>query len=425
MSWSQISTTQARQALDFTVAVTCALSLLTVTLLAQRPPATRAAPSAVAPAPRVWRPWVAFLCVCALLLLNQLVVNAYIVRLYDGDATFVRRYLGHGWFVLAPDAPPVRWLVEALPERWLRGPLAYCILRVQAVLELPFALLAYLSVVAMLDATLYRWLVRSVLFPLAAISFTFTFCLIELRLYNPWTQSDLYARWLAAAALLGWWGRRRLTDRDGPTALQAPRLGLGGLLVFFVGAAAAGAVVLVLYDAALVYNLGHLHSHLPVLVVGVLLGSLAAIVRTRAARVDSGEPGPGLQGLTATLGTFAVGFFAPSLSIRYCGARLSALLGASLLLLGALLLGLMLAARALGRRGIPTWRALLGLGVALITAQLLLRSNLAGWLRGGTRQLFELTLLQNAALIFPTAALAVWLLDRLLGDLGTQRRIRG
>jgi hypothetical protein len=279
----------------------------------------------------------------------------------------------------------------------------------------------------MLDAALYRRLVHSALLPLAAISFTFTFCVIELRLYNPWTQSDLYARWLAAAVVLLGWGARRLTHSEPPPTMSAPRLGLFGLLVFFVGAAAAGAVVLVMYDAALLYNLGHLRSHLPILGASLIFGSLAALLRSRdtATRVSSTEPGPGLSGLTAVLGLFAVGFFAPSLSIRYCGARLSALGAASLLLLGALLLGILLAARALAPRGVAIWRALLGVGVALATAFLFLRGNLVGRLLGDTRRLFELVLLQNAALIFPAAALAVWLLDRLLGGIGTRRRIRG
>ena len=163
-----------------------------------------------------------------------------------------------------------------LPGPWLAGRWRTRVLRVQAVLELPFALLAYLAVVAMLDGGLYRRLVRSVLLPLAAISFTFTFCLIELRLHNPWTQSDLYARWLAALGGApglwgcGGWRTRRRTGSPRSSVHRA--LGLVGLLVFFVGAAAVGAVVLVMYDVALLYNLGHLRIRLPDPGGGVLPG---------------------------------------------------------------------------------------------------------------------------------------------------------
>src|SRR4051812_30258142 len=99
----------------------------------------------------------------------------------------------------------------------------------------------------MLDLGLYRRLLRSALLPLAAVSFTFTFCLIELRLQNPFTVSDLYARWLAAATVLALWGVRRWRTPKDVAGLTAPRLGMLGLLVFFIGAAATGAVVLVLY----------------------------------------------------------------------------------------------------------------------------------------------------------------------------------
>ena len=149
-------------------------------------------------------------------------------------------------------APPVRWLVAQLPTGWLSGPLAYSILRVQAVLEL--------------------------------------------RLHNPWTQSDLYARWLAALAMLLGWGVQRLFTKQVPAELRAPRLGFVGLLVFFVGAAAVGAVVLVLYDAALLYNLGHLRAHLGILGVS-LLQSAALIFPTAALAVCL------LDGLLGGIGT--------------------------------------------------------------------------------------------------------------------------
>jgi hypothetical protein len=409
----RLSTAQTQAALAATVAVTCALSLLGLFFLARQRPGTT---PALAPGKRsrAVMPWAAFLGVCALLLFNQLIVNAYILRTQAGDPSFVTRFLGPGWFALAPGAPPVRWLAANLPGSWLRGPLSYSVLRVQAVLELPFALLAYLAVVAMLDADLYRRLVRSALLPLAAVSFTLTFCLIELRLHNPWTASDLRARWLAAGVVLLGWGARRLTTPTEAEQLSAPRLGVAGLLRFFLGAAAMGAVVLVLYDVALLYNLGHLRARGPILAAGVLAGSLAGLARSRqeSARASAARPGPGLQGLTSVLAVFAAVFFAPSLSIRYCGARSSAVIGAGLLLLAALGVGLRLAFRAVAPS--PRWRVLIGLFTALLTALVLLLSDAAGWLFGAEQPLFELVLLEHALLIFPAAALAVWGIDQVL-----------
>jgi len=417
---TRLSSAQAQQTLAVTVAVTCALSGLGSVSLTRRTAAAAAALRQPRGRSAAWQPWTAFLGVCALLFLNQVVVNAYILKTQAGDPGFITRFLGPSWFALATTAAPVRWLAANLPSTWLRGPLAYSVLRVQAVLELPFALLAYLAVVAMLDARLYRLLLRSALFPLAAVSFTFTFCLIELRLYNPWTQSDLRARWLAAAAVLLLWGSWRLRTRNEPARLAAPRLGLPGLLIFFVGAAAAGAVVLVLYDVALLYNFGHLRARLPILGAGVVVGTLAAVApaATQAGRLS--RPGPGLQALTTVLATFAAVFFAPALSIRYCGTHASAVGGAALLLLTALLLGLQLAGRTLAARGVPRWRGLMGLATALLTALVLLGSDAAGWLFGFRQPLFELVLLQHAILIFPLTALTVWGVDRVLDALSPQ-----
>lgn len=413
MSLSRLSPAQTRAALDATVALTCAGSLL----LAGRLLRSRAA---ARPGPRLtqgggaWQPWAAFLAVCALLLVNQLVVNAYIVQAHAGDPGFITRFLGSGWFAVTPSAKAVRWLAANLPSRWLRGPLSYSLLRVQAVLELPFALLAYLSVVAMLDAGLYRRLWRSALLPLAVISFTFTFCLIELRLYNPWTQSDVCARWLAAAAVIALWAARRRSGRRQEAA--APTPGLATLLRLFLGAAAVGAVVLVLYDVALLYNLAHLPARLPILGAGVGVGTLAALGSLGEATPPPGRTrtSPGLSGLGEVLCVFSVVFFAPSLSIRYCGERWSAVVGAGLLCLAALLCGLKLAFRDQAEHGIPRWRVLLGLLAALATALIVLTADVAGLLFGPDPPLLELLLLEQAALVLPLAALAAWLVDRLL-----------
>lgn len=415
MSLSRLSPAQTHAALDAAVATACLGSLLWSGFLLR-------ARAAVRPAPRTprsgaaWRPWAAFLAVCGLLLANQFLVNAYILQVHGGDPHFVTRYLGRGWFASAPSWPAVRWLAASVPGALMRGPLAYSVLRVQAVLELPFALLAYLCVAALLDVELYRRLCRSALLPLAAIVFTFTFCLIELRLYNPWTQSDLWARWLAAAAVILFWAARRRSDPDDAASFTLPTLGISALLLFFIGAAAVGAVVLVFYDVALLYNLGHLPERLMILGAGVGVGWIAALGRSlqTAAATDRRPPQPGLAGLTAILVAFTAVFFVPSLSIRYCGERGSAVLGAGILFLAALLLGLRLALRQQAALGQPRWRVLFGLLVTLASGLGLLFSDAAGRVFGAEPPLFELLLLEQAALVLPLATGAVYLSDRLL-----------
>lgn len=413
MNLSRLSPAQTRAALDATVALTCGGALLLAGRLLRSRAAAREGPPTTARS-GAWQPWTALLAVCALLLCNQLVVNAYIAQAHAGEPGFVTRFLGRGWFAVTPSAKAVRWLAANLPSRWLRGPLSYSLLRVQAALELPFALLAYLSVVAMLDVGLYRRLWRSALLPLAAISFTVTFCLIELRLYNPWTQSDLYARWLAAAVVIGWWASRRRSGPWPPAA--APRPGLVALLRFFIGAAAVGAVVLVFYDVALLYNLAHLPERLPILGAGVGAGTLAALwpVAAEAPAPDRTGASPGLWGLGEILSAFCVIFFAPSLSIRYCGQRWSAVVGAGLLFVAALSWGLTRALRDQAARGVAWWRGLLGLLAALATALVALTADVAGHLFGPDPPLLELFLLEQAAVVLPLAALAAWRTDRLL-----------
>lgn len=415
MNLPRLSSTQTHAALSATVAAACIGSLLLSGFLMRDRAAVRPAPRLTRSA-AAWRPWAAFLVVCGLLLANQLVVNAYILQVHGGDPHFVTRYLGRGWFTVAPWWPVVRWLAASVPEALWHGPLAYSLLRVQAVLELPFALLAYLCVVALLDVELHRRLCRSAMLPLAAIVFTFTFCLIELRLYNPWTRSDVWARLIAAAAVILWWAARRRTDPGEAPGFTLPTLGISGLLLFFIGAAAVGAVVLVLYDVALLYNLGHLPERLPILAAGLGIGWIAALGRSlqTASATDRRRPQPGLAGLTAILVAFTAVFFVPSLTIRYCGEQLGAVGGAGLLFLAALLLGLRLALRQQEALGHPRWHVLFGLLVALASALGLLYIDAVGRVFGSEPPIFELLLLENAALVLPLAAGAVYLSDRLL-----------
>src|SRR4051794_14766871 len=83
-----------------------------------------------------------------------------------------------------------------------------------------------------------------------------TFCLIEWRFCTPYTVDDLLVRVAAAVVvppLLG-----RLTEGPpGPTRVTA----------WVASTAALGCLVLAVYDAALLYNLGHVARWSPVVVV--------------------------------------------------------------------------------------------------------------------------------------------------------------
>lgn len=81
----------------------------------------------------------------------------------------------------------------------------------------------------------------------------------------------------------------------------------------------------------------------------------------------------------------------------------------------ALLLGVVLAICGQAALGVPRWRGLCGLLVALMTALGRLYGDAAGRGLGAEPPLRELFLLEQAALVLPLTAGAVWLTDRLLG----------
>ncbi|MCF6525017.1 hypothetical protein [Streptomyces sp. JJ36] len=134
-------------------------------------------------------PEAALALVTGLIFLNQVLFTVYVLRVHDGDPSFIARHLPPGWFEPADGAGPLRWLADHFPAPELLAP---SVLRVQAFLELPFVLLAFLSVLRWLDPGLYGRVLRApVLLWSASVAYTWVFCVVEWDLRNPYTEDDL------------------------------------------------------------------------------------------------------------------------------------------------------------------------------------------------------------------------------------------
>jgi hypothetical protein len=243
--------------------------------------------------PGVW-----LLAVIALIYLNQMLVTVYLVREHGGDTGFIARYLPPGWFDLAD----LGWFT-----RWFPAPdlLSWSLLRVSSFLELPFGLFAYLTVCRWLDADVYRRAVR--LTWAASFAYSITFMLIEWTLYNPYTVQNLVIRAVSAIVVPLWVSR---FAGGGEERVRS----LADLLLFVVSAGALGYLVLVVYDTALLYNLGHVPSALPGALVAV---AVLVAARLMARKIPESTAGPALATLISSLGWFFALFFVPALSIRY------------------------------------------------------------------------------------------------------------
>ncbi|MFJ9521408.1 hypothetical protein ACIRPK_24535 [Kitasatospora sp. NPDC101801] len=265
--------------------------------------------------------------VVGLVYLNQLLCAAYLLRVHGGDVTFVTRYLPPGWFDQPDGNPLVRLVADHLPAPRLFGP---TVLRVQALLELPFVLLAYGTVLRRLSPALYRTVLGSR--PLvwsAVLSYSVVFGAVEWGLHNPWTSQDLAVRavsaFLTAPLLTALARRERGADREP---------GAAGLLLFAASLWAVGQLVMVVYDTALLYNLGHLGARWP-----ELLLALAVLAITARRQPDRPAGGPNLAALDAVLRRSLVLFLVPALAIRYSADFGTLLLaGAGALSVGAVAL---------------------------------------------------------------------------------------
>lgn len=269
------------------------------------------------------RPGLALALVSALLTLNQLLVVIYIDRVHDGEVTFVSRWLPDGWFEL-PRFGVLDWLAAAWPAPEVLAP---SLLRVPAVLELPFVVLAYVTMAGFLSPRLAHRLSRGGVLWAASLSFTAVFCLVEWHFNNPWTAGDLVLRVTSGLVTPLVVARFVLPDeKAGQTGSREACPDPVGLALFVVSAAALGHLVLVVYDTVLLYNLGRVDRHLAPAAVSatiLLAARLTASRRSASATRSAFSHGPvdrdrSASGLVARLLTcgFAL-FFVPSLAVRY------------------------------------------------------------------------------------------------------------
>jgi hypothetical protein len=249
---------------------------------------------------RLGSPLASLAAVTGLVYVNQVLFTVYVVRVRHGDTSFIARYLPSGWFALAHGSA-IDTLARHFPCPSLLAP---SVLRVQAFLELPFVVLAYLTVCRWFSPSVYRAALRLV-WPVS-VAYTATFCLIEWSLHNPYTVADIVIRILAALVVPLWTAR---------LSAEAPETsyGLPGLLVFAACTLALGLLVLVVYDTALLYNLGHLGGMLPLAAGAVVILAVAWV----AARQVRDRPGRGIESITRSFGWFLVLFFVPALPVRY------------------------------------------------------------------------------------------------------------
>ncbi|UXY29488.1 hypothetical protein [Streptomyces sp. HUAS TT20] len=370
-------------AVDTVVLVSVVLALA----LAPRVVRGRAVPGAGRPVPP---PLAALVVVTGLIYVNQVLFTVYVLRVHGGDPSFIARYLPTGWFDLASANPVLRRLAFGFPAPSLLAP---SVLRVQAFLELPFVLLAFATVVRWLDAGLWRRIARSALLPLASVSYTVVFCLVEWDLRNPYTVDDIVVR--GVSAVVTPYVLARLAARE--TGASRTPASMPGLLVFIGSLGALGVLVLVVYDTALLYNLGRLGERLPMTAsaVGVLI-----VLRRLAARLaEPSTPGPTLAFVRHTLGNWLALFFLPALAVRY-----GVMFGTPQLVAAS---GLLMVVTAVGLAwrdvAVQAWR----LGAAVLAAAV--GACAAAWVT--PESYYEVTLLSATAAFLVTGVVVGGLVD--------------
>jgi hypothetical protein len=293
-------------------------------------------------------PEAALAVVVGLIYVNQVLFTVYLAREHGGDPGFIGRYVPEGWFDLA-EGP----LIEALARNWPSPALlAPSVMRVNALLELPFVMLAYLTVCRWSWPWVYERALRMV--PLMSVVCTATFVLVEWRLRNPYTVEDTVLRVTAAVLVL--LGARYLS----PTAEGSVGL------AFVLSAAGLGLAGLVVYDSALLYNLGHVDNQLPLAVVAAALISTG---RWIAGRDRTSAATPAGRAIGMSLGWLLVVAMVPAMPVRYglnFGAPRLAVASAAVLAAVALGLGIRDADVSIGQLVVPGLAGLVAATVGLL-----------------------------------------------------------
>jgi len=257
--------------------------------------------------------------VVALIYLNQVLVVVYVRRVWDGDTGGLTRHLPAGWFELPAPGGPLDALVAAFPAPELLAP---SVMRVNSVLELPFAVLAYLAVAARLDRRTAATLARPELLAAACWAVTLAFCCIEVWLGTPFTGQDVALRLATAAVLPSLLPRVVHLDGD-PAASDGPidRATAAHLVAFTVWATAFAVLVLAVYSTALLYDLARVPSRASgaAMAVAVLAAAEVGVRRARAATAGGRNhaPGPLVGTAGAGLRWFTLLFWVPALPLRY------------------------------------------------------------------------------------------------------------
>ncbi|MET7403711.1 hypothetical protein ABZS66_60605 [Dactylosporangium sp. NPDC005572] len=338
--------------------------------------------------------------VVAAIYLNQVLFTVYVVRVHGGDPGFVARYLPAGWFDLAGGSL-VRSVAELFPAPEL---LSWTVLRAQAVLELPFVILAYLCAARRLAPGLARGLASPAVLWAACAAWTIVFSLVEWGLFNPWTYDDLMLRAVSGVLTplaVGRWVRVAPDGARGPATA-------GQVLLAVLAVAAIGMLVLVVYDTALLYNLGHLPGLLPVALVA---GAVLAGADRWGERLPAAAAGPAAGTVAAGLGWFVAVFFVPALPIRYAldlGNPWLTAVAAACVAGAALVLALRSVAGGLGATGTRRgW--LVSLGVAGTAGA---AATVFAWVPPPTYP--EVRLLLAAALFLVATTVVAQVADRLV-----------
>jgi hypothetical protein len=249
--------------------------------------------------------------VTSLLLVNQVLFTIYALKARHGDLSYLSRHVPRGWFVLA-DGPAMTWLADHWPAPPL---LALSAMRIPSLLELPFGILAYLTLLNWLDPRLYRRLTATPVLALTAASWSITFGLIEWALHTPYTWQNLALR--AVSCVVTVVALRRLVRLPSAPPAVAPPRTPGELFAYASSAAALGYLVLALYDSVLLSSLGKVAGHLPGAAVAAVVLLLSRYESTRLRAHEAGPAGPTLDTLVTGLSWWLALFLVPALAIRY------------------------------------------------------------------------------------------------------------